>query len=152
MPSSLRSRLEELSAAFVAEVLTVIRSASIDELVSESSGPTDKREHRAAPKGPRASRGVSSSGRLRRRSKEDVEAILQRVLALVARHKTGLRAEQIKQELDLQAKEMPRVLKEGLAKKKLSSRGQKRATTYFAKGGGWGGPKRRPGVYQGEPE
>ena len=31
------------------------------------------------------------------------------------------------------AKEMPRILKEGLATKKLTSKGQKRATTYFAK-------------------
>jgi hypothetical protein len=32
----------------------------------------------------------------------------------------------------MQAKEMPRVLSEGLAKKKLKKKGQKRATTYFA--------------------
>jgi hypothetical protein len=31
------------------------------------------------------------------------------------------------------AKEMPRILKEGLSTKKLTSKGQKRATTYFAK-------------------
>jgi hypothetical protein len=33
----------------------------------------------------------------------------------------------------MQSKEMPRILKEGIAKKKLSTKGQKRATTYFAK-------------------
>jgi hypothetical protein len=32
----------------------------------------------------------------------------------------------------MEAKEMPRVLKEGLAKKKLKAKGQKRATTYSA--------------------
>jgi hypothetical protein len=32
----------------------------------------------------------------------------------------------------MQSKEMPRVLAEGLAKKKLKKKGQKRATTYFA--------------------
>jgi hypothetical protein len=42
------------------------------------------------------------------------------------------RAEQIRDALKMQSKEMPRVLQEGLAKKKLKSKGQKRATTYFA--------------------
>jgi hypothetical protein len=32
----------------------------------------------------------------------------------------------------MESKEMPRILKEGLAKKKLKSKGQKRATTYSA--------------------
>jgi Fic family protein len=54
------------------------------------------------------------------------------VVALVKGKKDGLRAEQIRAALKMQSKEMPRVLKEGLAKKKLKSKGQKRATTYFA--------------------
>jgi hypothetical protein len=55
------------------------------------------------------------------------------VVALVKKHPKGLRAEQIRVELGLQAKEMPRVLKDGLAAKKLTCKGQKRATTYFAR-------------------
>ena len=54
------------------------------------------------------------------------------MLALVKGKKDGLRAEQIRATLKMQSKEMPRVLKEGLAKKKLKTKGQKRATTYFA--------------------
>lgn len=42
------------------------------------------------------------------------------------------RAEQIRAALKMESKEMPRVLKEGLAKKKLKAKGQKRATTYTA--------------------
>jgi hypothetical protein len=52
---------------------------------------------------------------------------------LVKTHKDGMRSEDIRAKLGLESKEMPRVLKEGLAKKKLSAKGQKRATTYFAK-------------------
>jgi hypothetical protein len=69
---------------------------------------------------------------LPRRSSEDIEQILDQVVSLVKSHKEGLRAEQIRSELGMQAKEMPRVLKEGLVKRKLRSKGQKRATTYFA--------------------
>ncbi|MGH7437280.1 MAG: hypothetical protein ACRENE_16510 [Polyangiaceae bacterium] len=46
--------------------------------------------------------------------------------------KDGLHAEEIREALKMQSKEMPRVLKEGLAKKKLKAKGQKRATTYTA--------------------
>ena len=58
--------------------------------------------------------------------------MLDGVVALVKKHKEGLRAEQIRSELALVAKEMPRVLKEGLSSRRLKSKGQKRATTYFA--------------------
>jgi len=50
----------------------------------------------------------------------------------VRKSKDGLRAEEIRTGLGMQAKEIPRVLKEGLATKKLKSKGQKRATTYTA--------------------
>ena len=53
-------------------------------------------------------------------------------MATRLRHKEGLRAEEIRANLGMEAKELPRVLKEGLAKKKLRSKGQKRATTYTA--------------------
>jgi hypothetical protein len=55
------------------------------------------------------------------------------VVSLVKRNKAGLRAEQIHNELGLQAKEMPRILREGLEEKALKSKGQKRATTYSAR-------------------
>ena len=48
-------------------------------------------------------------------------------------HKNGLRAEEIRSKLGLLPKEMPRILKEGISTKRLASKGQKRATTYFVK-------------------
>jgi Fic family protein len=69
---------------------------------------------------------------LLRRSPAEILRALARVVALVKASKAGLRAEQIRAQLDMEAKEMPRVLKEGLAKKALKSKGQKRATTYTA--------------------
>ena len=72
-------------------------------------------------------------GRLPRRSAEDIKAALDSVHGLLKSSKGGLRAEQIRAALKLDVREMPRVLKEGLATKKLTSKGQKRATTYFAR-------------------
>jgi hypothetical protein len=72
------------------------------------------------------------------------ERTINEVRALVGKHPGGLRAEQIRKELGLVAKELPRPLAEGLAAKRLAKKGQKRATTYFAgSGGGKARAKRR---------
>ena len=71
-------------------------------------------------------------GRLPRRSPEEIAKALDHVVALVKGNKDGLRAEQIRAALKMQSKEMPRVLQEGLAKRKLKAKGKKRATTYTA--------------------
>jgi hypothetical protein len=131
----LRSNLAVLAASFANAVLDAIRGASLEELLSEAgAGP-----QRRGPGRPRKSATTSaaassrrSSGRLARRSPEQIAKALDQVVALVKGKKDGLRAEQIRAALKMQSKEMPRVLKEGLAKKKLKSKGQKRATTYFA--------------------
>jgi len=130
--ATLRDRLQTLAHSFANELLNAIRSSSLEELVSESGRPRN-----APPSAPtRAANGSAEpsrrSGRLRRRSSQDIAQALERVVKLVRQHKEGLRAEQIRAELKMQSKEMPRVLKEGLAKKQLKTRGQKRATTYFA--------------------
>jgi hypothetical protein len=136
MPT-LRSQLDSLAASFANAVVDAIRGASLQELVSAdgrsspiarapAAGPVAKA---AAPAAPRASR----SGRLKRRSSEDIGKVLDDVVALVKKNRDGLRAEQIRAELSLQAKELPRVLKEGLGSKRLRKTGQKRATVYSAR-------------------
>jgi hypothetical protein len=74
----------------------------------------------------------TKGGRLARRSQGQIEKALGDVVALVKK-KPGLRAEQIRKELGLEAKEMPRILAEGLSSKKLGKKGEKRATAYSAK-------------------
>jgi hypothetical protein len=73
-----------------------------------------------------------TSGRLARRSPAEIAEALSNIVDLVRSVKGGLRAEQIRARLGMESKEMPRVLKEGLAKKALKSKGQKRSTTYTA--------------------
>jgi hypothetical protein len=132
--STLRTTLDDLASAFSSSVLAAIRSASLEELLGASSegarrGPGRPRAiPEAAPKPARATR----SGRLPRRSAEDIAKALDQVVALVKKNKGGLRAEEIRRQLGMQSNEMPRVLKEGLAKRKLKAKGQKRATTYMA--------------------
>jgi hypothetical protein len=140
--SSLRSSLNELASTFASSILAAVRGASLDELVGKTDsvvrrGPGRPPKAKAAPTAataptaPTMSKG-RKSGRLPRRSADDITKALDQVVALVRKHKGGLRAEQIRASLGMEAKEMPRILKEGLAKKKLKSKGQKRATTYTA--------------------
>jgi hypothetical protein len=132
MASRLRSNLAILAASFANDVLDAIRSASLEELLVESTG--------GSRRGPGRPRGVTTAGnpkarklgRLKRRSAEEITKALDQVVALVKTKKDGLRAEQIKEKLGMDRREVPRVLKEGLAKKKLKAKGQKRATTYTA--------------------
>ena len=71
--------------------------------------------------------------RLARRSLAQIEATLAKVVAAVrATGGKGLRAEDIRRQLGLDVREMPRVLKEGVRAKKLKAKGRKRATTYRA--------------------
>jgi hypothetical protein len=137
MANQLHSRISMLASSFVDSVLDAVKSSSLQEILDGSSA------HRASPRAavapraastPRAARApVARSGRLPRRSAEDIAKTLEVVVSLLGSRKNGLRAEQIRTELNMQAKELPRILKEGLGRKKIRAVGQKRATTYFAK-------------------
>ncbi len=76
--------------------------------------------------------GRTKPGRLPRRSPEEIARSVDLVTKLVKSHPKGMRAEEIRKMLGLDVREVPRILKEGLAAKKLKSKGHKRATTYFA--------------------
>ncbi|HEY1696048.1 MAG TPA: hypothetical protein VGG39_27965 [Polyangiaceae bacterium] len=70
------------------------------------------------------------NGRPARRSTDEIEAVLGRVVAAL---KTGpMRAEEIQKSLGLHRKELPRVIKLGLQTKAIKRKGQKRATVYTA--------------------
>jgi hypothetical protein len=65
-----------------------------------------------------------------RRSAEEIAKAVDQVVALVKKSKTRLRSEEIRNALNLDVREAPRILNTGVATKKLKNRGQKRATTY----------------------
>ncbi len=131
MPT-LRSNLNAIATSFANAVLEAVRGASVDELLANGANHRAAHRSNGSTKGPARGAPLRSSGRLARRSTDDIAALLDKITALVKKHKSGLRAEQIRIELKMQSKEMPRVLKEGLSTKRLKTKGQKRATTYFA--------------------
>jgi hypothetical protein len=136
MPN-LQSRLNQIAQSFASAVLEAVRGTSLQDLHAATGGGAVGNGRRARPATSAPTTGAvkptRSSGRLPRRSPEDIAKALDQIIALVKRKPEGLRAEQIRKELGLLPKEMPRVLKEGVSKKALRTKGQKRATTYFAK-------------------
>lgn len=129
MPT-LRSQLDSIAATFASAVVEAIRGASLHELVAPDGRAATAARPASSPLAKTMASKTTRSGRLKRRSSEDIGQILDQVVSLVKKNKDGLRAEQIRTELDLQAKELPRVLKEGLRSKRLRKAGQKRATVY----------------------
>jgi hypothetical protein len=144
MPMTLGNRLSDLTSSFSARVLDAIRGASLEELLSDSAGRAHRGSARSAlaslPVAPPAA-GASRrrSGRLSRRSAGDIARAIDRIAGLLKDNPKGLRAEEIRQRLGLQAKELPRPIKEGLEAGRFAKAGQKRATTYFARGVGGAG-------------
>jgi hypothetical protein len=140
--STLRAQLNSLAASFAEQVIAAIRSGSLNDLVG--SGGADHAGHGRVPRVARGGGGMpdplvvpakkrGKSGRLPRRSPEEITAVLNKIVLLVKTQKSGMRAEEIRSKLGMEPKEMPRILKEGVSTKKLTTKGQKRATTYFAK-------------------
>jgi hypothetical protein len=123
MPT-LHSTLNDLAAKLASQIIDLLRGTSLEELRGDSG--------RRPGRTPARSVRIEKSGRLRRRSAKEIAAALDEIVGLVRKHKDGLRAEEIRKVLDLDVREMPRVLKEGLATKKLKAKGRKRATTYTA--------------------
>jgi len=135
MANQLHSRISVLVASFIDSVLEAVKSSSLEEILDgagavRAAGPRASKAA-FAPRAPRVA--AARDGRLPRRSAEDIAKTLEIVVSLLGSRKNGLRAEQIRTELNMQAKELPRILKEGLGRKKIRAVGQKRATTYFVK-------------------
>ncbi len=141
--SNLKSTIERLANEFALSITNALRSASIDELMAlGAEGSRPSRSSRVVEASPRRDRA-----RLGRRSTADIGRMVENIVSLLQKHPEGLRAEQIREALNCQAKELPRPLADALSEGRISKSGQKRATTYFvgARAGGEGGGKKRRG-------
>jgi hypothetical protein len=151
--SNLRSTIDRLASQFAGSIIEALRGASLDELMEVAGSRGGARRGRgagaaaaagAAPElaGRRRGRG----GRLGRRTADDIARMIDGIVEVVARNPEGLRAEQIREELGVEAKELPRPLADAIAAGRLTKSGQKRATTYFAgsgEGASGGGTRKR---------
>ncbi len=136
--SNLRSTIQTLAARFAESVIEALRSASLDEITGVTGGGGRGRPRAATESAPTRGRRAGG-GRLARRSADDIQTMVQSIVDLVAKHPDGLRAEQIRAALGVDAKELPRPLAEAVSAGVLTKTGQKRATTYATGSGGGAG-------------
>jgi hypothetical protein len=142
--SSLKSSIASLAETFASSVLAAIRSASLEEILSEGSG---RRSPAPAPpkRGPGRPRKEASNvakskpvtaakgGRLPRRSEEDLQKVVGLVVSALKSAPEGLRSEHLQRVLKISKKELVGPLNLALGQKKISKKGERRSTTYFAK-------------------
>lgn len=181
--SNLKSTLETLASQFAMNILSALRSASIEEVMGVTSAPArggsatkastatkaapaakaaapakrgSSRPKKAAvkaaatpavaeettPAKPAKKRAAGRPGRLPRRSEGDIGQLIESIVGLVQQYPDGLRAEQIRVGLGVEAKELPRPLADAVTAGVLTKSGQKRATTYFAAAPAGRGKKR----------
>lgn len=138
--SNLRSTIDRLASQFAGSIIEALRGASLDELM-EVAG-TRGGGRRGRPGGVSgaaalelASRRRGRGGRLGRRTQEDIERMVDSIVELLQKSDGGLRAEQIREQLGVESKELPRPLADAVAAGRITKSGQKRATTYFVGSG-----------------
>jgi hypothetical protein len=130
---NLRATLEALANDFAANVVQAMRGATLEELLVLANQKSALSTLRASSKGePRAR---PRGGRLGRRTAEALAELGDEIASILAKHPDGLRAEQLRTALGVEAKELPRPLADALREGKITKTGQKRATTYFAAAG-----------------
>lgn len=152
---TLQNQLDALAQKFVGELLSALQTVSLGDLqgtagataaivrsVSARPPPIPPRVRgwdRPAP-----SPATTSTGRLKRRTLEEVQAVVRQLVTLLGKHPAGLRAEQIRTLMSLDVREVPRILKEAVGGKSVKIlSGRKRSTLYGLRSAA-GKPARKP--------
>ena len=130
--SSLHSRIQELALEFGESILAVIRNASIEELTG-GAGPAPRAPRAAAASsdGPKPAKKTGKGGRLARQSDEDIAAVVESIVECIGNHPEGIRAEELRAELGIEKKELPKPMASALESGLIRKEGEKRATCYF---------------------
>jgi HPt (histidine-containing phosphotransfer) domain-containing protein len=122
--------------AFVDDISNLIQQAALESVEQALAGASviPGRRGRGAGRAVAASFVALGRGRKKgaKRTAEELEQLIKKLHGYIAKN-PGQRIEQIAQGLDITTKELNLPAKKLISDKKLSTKGQKRATTYFAK-------------------
>jgi hypothetical protein len=127
-----QSEMNRTVQSFVTQISELARRAALDTLESAFTGRGGRGGTRAAV----ATLGSAQIGRPRggrgtKRTTEDLEALSAKFMSFVKAH-PGLRIEQINKELGTTTKDLALPIRKLVAEKNISTKGNKRSTTYFA--------------------
>jgi hypothetical protein len=125
--SEIRARVE----AFAADLIDLIKSSALDVVHAALGQPHDARRRGSL---------IGVAGRLSGREKgakrdpQVLDALVERLGAFVIKN-PGKRIEEIGSELAIPTKELALPVKKLIAAKRITTKGQRRATTYYPAGG-----------------
>lgn len=129
--SNIDAAIREAVESFVEQLRDLIQQAALESVQAALSGAGPARR---GVKAGRPAVGVLAKGRQKgaKRTPEELEGLVKKLHSHVAKN-PGQRIEQIGKALGIVTKELVLPVKKLVSEKKLSTKGQKRATTYFAK-------------------
>lgn len=104
--------------------LDAASKSQLFNMLAKSGKPVETVAARPVP-------AVQKDGRIYKRSSEEIKSLVQNIVGLLAKAPEGLRAEQLRDELGIEAKELPRPIQIGLETRAFRKRGLRRSTTYF---------------------
>ena len=128
---TIRSALD----AFVEDLSNLIQQAaleSVGQALASASVVPSRRGRGAREAAPVFASLAQNRKKGAKRTAEELEQLTKKLHGYIAKN-PGQRIEQIAQSLDISTKELNLPAKKLISEKKLSTKGQKRATTYFAK-------------------
>lgn len=133
--SDLNAQIQAKVEAFVEELSELVRQAAL-ERVSEalgtpaSSSPKRRGRPAASASAPSGKAGKRSKGQ--KRSAEEMADLQETLLATIEAN-PGARADQLAEAFEVETRELALPIKKLLAENLITKKGQKRATTYYAK-------------------
>ena len=130
--SDFQNEMNRTVQGFVAQISELARRAAIDTLESAFGERSVRSSGRAAvaavqTASPRVGRPAGGKGT--KRTQADIDALAERLLSFV-KATPGLRIEQINKELGTTTKDLALPIRKLVAEGMLSTKGQKRSTTY----------------------
>ena len=121
--------------SFVEDLSNLIQQAaleSVEQALASASSIPGKRGRGGRAAAPAFVALSQSRKKGAKRTPEELEQLIKKLHTYIGKN-PGQRIEQIAQGLDISTKELNLPAKKLISEKKLSTKGQKRATTYFAK-------------------
>jgi hypothetical protein len=133
--SDFQNEMNRTVQSFVAQIAELARRAAIDTLESAFSGRAARGGAGAPAAAPVVTSGAARVGRPRggrgaKRSPADLEALSEQLGSFVKAN-PGLRIEQINKQLGTTTKDLALPIRKLIATGVITSKGQKRSTTYF---------------------
>lgn len=122
----LQSRIEAVASKFAAELVEIMKQASLQELMSFGNVEPPRQERT-----PRSVQAYVSEAPAPKKGWVNVEDLSKQVVRLLRNADSGMRTEDIRTSLNADKAALGKVLKAGLEDKTFKRKGEKRATTYF---------------------